>query len=138
VKYLLDTNVIFETAKQKPDQNVLDWLARVPIAEISISSVSCGEILKGIALLKTSRRKTGLHEWYENIRQSYNGRIIAPDEFIFACWAEQFAELIKRGQPPQLFDALLAATALTRGMTLVTRNVSDFENFDIVLENPFT
>jgi toxin FitB len=137
MKYLLDTNIISEPSKKKPDPNVLAWFEINSLADGYIASASLGEIAQGIALLEMSQRRNELELWYNNLKYTFVHQVINADAEIFECWGRQQSALAKRGRTPPMIDGLIAATAIIHRLTLVTRNVKDFQIFDIKLENPF-
>jgi toxin FitB len=135
--YLLDTNVISENFRKQPSKGVLEWLGSVSMDQTRISSVSLGELSRGIHQLNQSKRKTELETWYAETRATYSQRVIAADNVVFECWAEELGRLKRIGRTPQILDALIAATALTHNLVMVTRNVEDFSNFNLEILNPF-
>jgi toxin FitB len=135
--YLLDTNIISENFRKQPNQGVLAWLGSVSMDQTRISSVSFGELSQGIHQLNQSKRKTELETWYANTRATYLQRVIAADDLVFECWAEEMERLKRIGRTPQILDALIAATALTHNLVMVTRNVEDFKIFNLEIINPF-
>ncbi len=135
--YLLDTNIVSESSKKQPDANLGKWYKRISVDESRISSVSIGEIRRGIVALDLGTRKTELELWYEHLRPSFENRIIAPDAAVFNCWAQEIERLKRIRRTPQILDALIAATALTHNLVMVTRNVEDFSIFNLKIINPF-
>jgi predicted nucleic acid-binding protein len=135
--YLLDTNIISENFRKQPNKGVLAWLGSVAMDQTRISSVSLGELCQGIHQLNQSKRKTELETWYANTRATYLQRVIAADDVVFECWAEEMEKLKRIGRTPQILDALIAATALTYNLVMVTRNVDDFSIFKLEIINPF-
>ena len=135
--YLLDTNIVSETFRPQPDKNVVVWLGSVPMDQTRISSVSFGELKRGIHQLKPGKRKTELETWYAQTRANYLTRVIAANEVVFERWAEEMESLRRIGRTPQILDALIAATALTHNLVMVTRNVEDFSLFKLQIINPF-
>jgi toxin FitB len=135
--YLLDTNIISENFRKQPNEGVLAWLGSVSMDQTRISSVSLGELSQGIHQLNQSKRKTELETWYADTRATYLKRVIAADEVVFECWAEEMERLKRIGRTPQILDALIAATALTHNLVMVTRNVDDFSIFKLEIINPF-
>jgi predicted nucleic acid-binding protein len=131
--YLLDTNVVSELRKRKPHQGVVDWVQRAPNESLFLSVVSVGEIQAGIEITREqdSHKAEEIEEWLAEVAQTYN--IVVADAPIFRRWAQ----LMHRRPDHHLEDALIAATALVRGMTVVTRNVDDFEPFGVRVVNPF-
>lgn len=132
--YLLDTNVVSELRKRKPHQAVVTWIQAAPEESLHVSAVTVGEIQAGI---ETTRRQDAekakeIEAWLDEVAQTYN--ILPVDAPIFRRWAQ----LMHRRPDHHLEDALIAATALVRGLTVVTRNQDDFEPFGVPLLNPFT
>jgi toxin FitB len=137
VKYLLDTNVVSESSKKKPDPNVLAWLARTTLAETGISALTIGELQRGIKLVPEGIRRVTLETWYQQVRVTFAGRTLSLDDRVMECWGERMAALSSKGVSIEPLDGLIGATALVRGLTLVTRNTDHFLAFGIALENPW-
>lgn len=138
MKYLLDTNVVSETSKKKPDSNVLAWLGRITLSETGISAMTIGELRRGIELVPDGIRRATLEAWYqENVRVAFAGRILGLDDRVMECWGERMAALSNKGVSIEPLDGLIGATALVHGLTLVTRNTDHFLAFGIALENPW-
>jgi len=133
--FLLDTNVLSETRRARPDAGVVDWLRHADDAALHISVLTIGEIAKGITLLakRDPVAAASLHLWLNGIRLHYAARIISIDAEIAETWGQMNAE---RSLP--VVDGLLAATARVHGMTLVTRNVRDVEGTGVMVVNPWT
>jgi len=131
--YLLDTNVVSELRKLKPHQGVVAWIQAASEASLYVSAVTIGEIQAGIEITRRQdpEKAHEIEVWLNSVAQSYG--VLAADAAIFRRWAQ----LMHRRSDHHLEDALIAATALVRGMTVVTRNVDDFEPFGVPLINPF-
>jgi len=134
VSFLLDTNIISELRRKRPDARVVSWLRRAEPATLSISVLSLGEIAKGAAQCAMRDRAQAelLYRWLAAVRTNYADRTIAVDADITEAWGRLAA---KRSMP--VIDGLLAATALLRGLTLVTRNIHDFADTGISVFNPW-
>jgi toxin FitB len=134
VSFLLDTNVVSETRRKAPDQKVAAWVSQADPSDLFISAMTLGEIAKGVALRakQSPAQAAGLEQWLAETRTQYADRIVAIDAAIAEAWGRLDA---KRNLP--VVDGLLAATALVRGMTLVTRNVRDVASAGIALLNPW-
>lgn len=132
--YLLDTNVVSEIRKRRPDPHVLAWWDRVAAADIFLSALTIGEIRLGVERL---RRKDGaqaerLARWLAGLQTGYADRIVAVDARIAEEWGRMSVP-----DPLPVIDGLLAATARVRGWSLVTRNVGDLAGRDVAVINPF-
>jgi toxin FitB len=131
--YLLDTNVISELRKPKPHGAVLAWLQANRHERLYISAVSIGEIQMGIELTREQdgNKAVQIENWLANIIGSYD--ILAMNAPAFKLWAK----LMHRQSNTRIPDAMIAATAKTFNLTVVTRNVRDFEHFNCAVLNPF-
>lgn len=132
--YLLDTNVVSELRKPKPHQGVVEWVRNAPDESLYLSAVTIGEIQAGIEITREqdSQKSQEIEEWLDSVAQSYS--VLPVDGSVFRRWAK----LMHRRPDHHLEDALIAATALIRNLTVVTRNVDDFKPFGVSLINPFT
>jgi predicted nucleic acid-binding protein len=138
VSYLLDTCVVSELSRPRPDPGVVAWMSDVDAAALHLSAITVGEIRRGALRLPHGKRRTALSNWSERLRRSFSGRVLPVDEEVALRWAEIAARAEQSGRPGSFADGLIAATALDRGLTLVTRNVADFEPFGVSLLNPWT
>jgi predicted nucleic acid-binding protein len=131
--YLFDTNIVAELRRTKPHGAVLDWVAGVPDEQIYLSAVSLGEIQKGIEALRPrdAQKAESLEAWADLLTAQAN--ILPMTGAVFRLWAK-----LMHGKSDTAYeDAMLAATAITHRLTLVTRNIRDFQAFGISLLNPF-
>jgi predicted nucleic acid-binding protein len=120
--YLLDTNVISETIKPKPNKKVIEWLESIPSHHFALSVISLGEIRKGVEKLQDLSKKTKIIQWLEiDLIASFTGRIIVIDEKV----VEKWGYICAKATLPAV-DALIAASALTNNLKIVTRNTNDF------------
>jgi toxin FitB len=134
--YLLDTNVVSELRKRRGDPGVKQWAAAQRAADLAISVVTIIEIETGI--LRKERTDPDqahiLARWFENnVLTGFAGRILPLD----LAAARRVASLHAPDQAPQ-HDALIAGTALARGLTVVTRNTRDFERAGVECLNPWS
>jgi predicted nucleic acid-binding protein len=134
VKFLVDSNVLSEPTKPAPETRVVEWL-RTHEHELAVSPIILGELEYGILLLPASRRRTRLEQWFAAGVQRM--RVLDFDTAVAAQWARLLAKLKKRGQAMPIKDSLIAATALGHGLTVATRNATDFRNAGVMVENPF-
>lgn len=138
IKYLLDTCVISEFVKPKPDQKIQDWLNSIDSEHTYLSVVTFGEIQLGISTLAPSNRRTVLEAWLNTeLQDQFAGRVLSLDGETFVTWGQMTAPLKRQGKPMNVMDSLIAATALHHKMVLVTRNVRDFANLSLSLFNPW-
>lgn len=131
--YVLDTNVVSELRRARPHAAVVNWIAGVPSSSLHIASVSAGEIQSGIELTRKrdAARAEEIERWLDELIRSVT--VLDATAAIFRIWAKLMLK-----QPDHLIeDALIAATAIDHEMTVVTRNVSDFNFFNVKLFNPF-
>ena len=134
MSYLLDTVVISETSKRRPEARVLAWLAAQAVDELFLSVLTFGEIRKGI-LAKDRSDPAGaarLQRWADELRQRTADRVLPIDELVAFHWAPL---VLKTGQ--ESTDLLIAATALRHGLTLATRNVRHFQGIGVPIVNPW-
>ena len=103
-----------------------------------MSVVTLAEIQKGIGLLDEGRRRNHLQQWLDFVLEDwFFGRILPIDREVANRWAQLMISCIRKGRPLPAMDSLLAATALEHGLTLVTRNVKDFEGTEVTILNPW-
>jgi predicted nucleic acid-binding protein len=123
--YLLDTCALSEFTKPEPSRSVDAWFAQIPDGADFVSVLTLGELGKGIAKLPASRRRTSLERWFGGLRDRFSGRILPVDEPVALEWGRIAARSELSGHPVPSIDALLAATAIVHGLSVVTRNSSD-------------
>ena len=133
-RYLLDTNVVSEVRRPRPDPGVLRWLEAARGDDLYLSVLTIGEIRLGIVRLerRDPARAEALEAWLAGLEQGYAERILPVTAAVVRRWAALSAE-----RPLPVVDALLAATAAEQDATLVTRNVADLAGVDVPLLNPF-
>ena len=137
--YLLDTNIISETTKPSPSQSVLNSIAE-NFDHSCICSVIWAEILTGIKTLTNGKRKDALLNYYLNtIQKAYD--ILPFDSFAASIYSDLVEWLKNKGNPLPKFDLMIAATAISNNLILVTRNTADFEPIkqvsNLMIENWF-
>ena len=134
--FLLDTNVTSEVRKgSRCDANVANWYSEVDESRLFISSLSIGEIRRGIELV--ARRgdlpqANALEIWFQTVMRQFSNRILNVDTAVAETWGAMSAT-----RPIPVIDGLLAATAMKHDLTLVTRNVADVEGLGVQIFNPF-
>ena len=135
---ILDTNVLSEALRPTPDPRVVDWIGRQASASLFITTITQAEILYGIAVLDSGRRRDDLHAAATAMfAEDFAGRIIGFDVEAPPIYAAIAAERRRLGRPISQFDAQIAAIARSRGAALATRNVRDFEGCDVDLIDPW-
>ncbi|WP_114391089.1 type II toxin-antitoxin system VapC family toxin [Notoacmeibacter marinus] len=136
--FLLDTNVISETVCPKPEARVLDWLEKQSPEELFLSAMTIGELMRGAYKVKEKLRRDRFTKWIEDdLSQQFYGRVLPFGESAAQIWGESMGTGDRTGKTPSAFDAQIAAIAIDRSLVLVTRNVSDFERFDLEILNPW-
>ena len=136
MSYLLDTNIILELRKRRRcNVGVAKWFATLEDQDIFLSVLVIGEIRKGIESIRRrdSLAAGALDNWLSQLVITFSERIIPVDRRVAETWGR-----LNVPNPLPVIDGLLAATALVKGFTLVTRNVSDIEATGVPYLNPFT
>lgn len=138
MKYVLDTCVISELVTKKPNSKVAEWVDSLDGEDVYLSIITIGEIIKGVEKLPESNRKQELRDWLkQDLLSRFRDKIMPLDTDVIVEWGILTARLETAGQKMPAIDSLIAATTLANDMTLVTRNVSDFEAAGIKIINPW-
>ena len=135
MSYLIDTNIISEVRKgARCDQHVAAWYASIADEELFLSTLVLGEIRKGVELAraKDPDKAVALERWLRQVEAAFDGRILGVDNAVSDQWGRMSAI-----RPLPVIDGLLAATAVTNGLTLVTRNDRDIAGVGALVLNPF-
>jgi toxin FitB len=138
-QYLLDTCVVSEYIRKQPEMKVIQWLDFQLEDNLFISAITIGEIKKGIAKIESSQPKKSqkINKWLNSLIERFEVRIIALDYKILLQWGCICGNLEQSGRILPVIDSLIAATAISSQLTLVTRNESDFYDIDVCLYNPW-
>ena len=137
--WLLDTNVLSEMVKPRPDANVEAWMRAQSPLDLSLSVLTLGEIERGIATLPAGTRRTQLGQWahFELPRQFF-ARLLPVDAAVAVAWGRLAGIAHATGRPLPAIDGLLLATAEVCGLTFVTRNAADCAERGVPVYDPWT
>jgi len=136
MSYLVDTNVVSELLRSEPNRAVIEWVQKVPTESLYLSVLTIGEIRNGIERLGTSKKRSRIVMWLEQeLPAWFEDRILNINTEI----AEKWGFILARSKEKvPAIDSLLAATALTYNLKIVTRNTKDFRAFaDLEIFNPW-
>lgn len=136
--WLLDTNVISELRRPKPEASVVAFVADQPLDRLFVSSVTLAEIRFGIAVVDDAGRRAELDDWLaRRVRPMFAGRILPVSEDVMFRWRLMVEEGRKRRHTFSQPDLIIAATALHHGLTVVSRDVSEFTMARVPVVNPW-
>lgn len=137
-RYLLDTNVLSEFKRARPDVNVYAWMDAVNEEKTFVSVVSLAEMRFGVSLMPAGRRKMDLDQWLTDfVPKRFERRILDVTPTIADAWGELLAQAKRQGLGLGVSDGYIAATAKVYGMSVVTRNVKDFQRLGLAIVNPW-
>jgi predicted nucleic acid-binding protein len=132
----VDTDVFSEPVKLRPDPQVVAWL-REHESELYLSTITIGEIRRGIERLDNGKRKTELRAWLQSLCDCLKGRVLSFNISTAHIWGQMKAGWDKGGVVVPSLDSQLAATAQRHQLTLVTHNTAHFEKTGVAVLNPF-
>jgi toxin FitB len=136
--FLLDTNIISELIKPKPEAKLTAWVESADEDLLYLSVLTVGEIRKGIVAMEQGRRRAALQSWIEtDLKPRFSGRVLPIDETTADRWGAITGEAAAQGITVPVIDGLLAATALQHNLTLVTRNTKNFTGTSVPAFNPW-
>ena len=136
--FLLDTNIISELVKPRPEASVTRWIEGTDESLLYLSVLTLGEIRRGIAALSQSRRRATLEAWLDkDLHARFEGRILIVDQEVADRWGLLTAAARKSGIVLPVIDGLLAATALEHNLTLVTRDTGQIPSIGVAVFNPW-
>ena len=138
MSFLLDTNVVSEWVKPRPNPGVIGWLADVDEDRVFISVITLAESRRAVERMQDGIRKQRLTAWLAHeLPLRFEGRIVPIDATIADTWGRITARGEIAGRSIGAMDAFIAATAVAHGLTLVTRNVRDFQSSLNAIVNPW-
>jgi toxin FitB len=138
-EWLLDTNVLSELRRRKPEARVLTFIASQPLDGLYVSAVTLAEIRFGIELVGDAGRRAELNEWLvHKVRPMFEGRILIVSEDIMFKWRLLVEEGRKARHTFSQPDLIIAATALHHGLTVVSRDTTDYAKARVPVFNPWT
>ena len=136
--WLLDTNVLSELRRPRPDQKVVAFVTGCPLEQLHISVVTLAEIRFGIELVSEPSRRAELNDWLTHkVRPMFDGRVLPITEDIMLKWRLLVEEGRKTGHTFSQPDLMIAATAIHHGLTVVTRDRSDYDKANAAVVNPW-
>ena len=139
MSYLLDTNVVSEWVKPRPDPSVVAWLAEVDKDNVFLSVATFAEVRRGIERLPQGARRARLAAWLaDELPARFENRALAIDRAVAEAWGVVAARSQAAGATMATMDAFFAATAAAHGLTLVTRNTRDFQAAGVRLFDPWS
>jgi toxin FitB len=139
MSFLLDTNIVSEWVKPKPDPGVITWLAEVDEDRVFLSVVSLAELRFGVARMPAGTRRNRLDSWLrDELPLRFDSRILPVTALVAEAWGQVVARSLATGRTMGIMDGFLAATADVHHLTIVTRNVSDFAVLGDTVLNPWS
>jgi len=136
--FLIDTCVLSESSKRRPNDQVVAWLDSLEETLIHLSVLTLGEFHKGIAKLNDSRKRQRLQSWVDDeLAGRFRGRVLSIDERVANLWGKISGEAEKKGKRLPVIDGLIGATALVHGLTVASRNTADIARTGARVFNPW-
>lgn len=136
MSFLVDTNVLSESAKPKPEAGVMAWLRENERA-LYVSTITIGELRRGIERLPDGARKSKLRHWLQSLCDCMQGRVLSFSTSSAHVWGQLKAKWDASGLVIPTLDSQIAAIAHRHGLTVVTRNTRDFVKTGVKVVNPF-
>ena len=133
--YLLDTNIISDITKPEPSESLLAWMAEQDDEKLFISSLTIGEIWRGVLQTPAGRKRDELEVWFagpDGPPALFAGRVLPFDQKAGVVWARLMAEGRAKGRPRSALDTIIAATAEANDCVVVTDNEKDFADVEII------
>jgi hypothetical protein len=137
--FLLDTNIVSETIKPRPEGRVISWLGDQNPSDLYLASMTIGELVRGVRKLKKAARRRVYERWIEeDLSKQFDGRILPFDQGAAIIWGEIMGDGDRTGRTRPAADAQIAAVARRHNLTLATRNLKDFGSMKVKLFDPWT
>ncbi len=138
MNYLLDTCLVSELIKKRPEPHVVDWVRQQPEDRLYLSVVTLGELQKGIAKLEDAQRAKKLQAWLdEDLLERFAGRVLDVTPAVARIWGRIQGEAERSGRTLPVIDSLIVSTAFDLGAPVVTRNVDDMAPSGVEVVNPW-
>lgn len=138
MKYLADTNLLSELLKRRPNPGVMRWLLSVDENDIAVSVITLGELQRGASRLRPGDQQTRLQTWIDQyIIPRFSGRFVGVGMDEMLEWGRRYGLFERQGRPRPVLDSLLAVTALTHDLAVVSRNTRDFDEWGVPVINPW-
>ncbi|MBA4073250.1 MAG: VapC toxin family PIN domain ribonuclease [Gemmatimonas sp.] len=139
MRCLLDTNILSELVKPRPNGRVTAWIEAQSPLDLHISVLTLGEVEHGIARLTAGTRRTALSQWARvELPAQFVGRLLGVDAAVAVAWGALNARAAEEGRPLPVVDGLLLATAEAFGLTLATRNIADCAHRGVPVYDPWS
>lgn len=133
---VLDTNVLSEPLRARPSERVLAWLES-QTETLALTAISVGELLTGVRLLPSGRRRDGLEDAIEVVLAAHADRVLPYDGAAARHYSRIMESRRRSGHPMSVEDGMIAAICLARGASLATRNLKDFDGFELRVVDPW-
>lgn len=137
--WLLDTNILSELRRPKPERRVVNFVAAQPLDHLYVSSVTFAEIRFGIELVSDPTRRAALNDWLSHkVRPMFEQRVLEVSEDVMFKWRLLVEDGRKNGHTYSQPDLIIGATALHHGLTVVSRDRTDYQRAGVAVLNPWT
>jgi len=137
VRTILDTNVISELRRPRPDPVVLENVRALGSRNLYLTSITFAELAHGVHLLDKGKKKSGLLSWLDGLEHHYLGRILPFDHESGVIWGRCMADMRHRGLAVSREDAQIAAIALRFDLPVFSRDVTPFKAMEVAVTNPW-